>query len=413
VSREKPPWKGVLKIVGVPAEGRIGLSERAKGIILSAKYLVGSLRQIELVQEPGKHHCIQWEGGVEELIEILDGKDAKDIVLLSSGDPNFYGIANTLGTRFGYENIEVIPSVSSIQYAAIRMGIKLDQATIINLYSRKSWMLVHVLYHRYSLIMCNRYYDPLQVRTKLLDMGVEERATVYLMERLGAEDEKVRVGSLRDFPSGPYDPLSILGVMRATSLGIGLALPLQQYVSSNTVITKPEVRAVSISYLNPAFEDTIWDIGSGSGTIAIEVGRLAYKGKVFAIEKRDERIMEIMTNIKRHNSWNVIPVKGQAPEVLASLPPADAVFIGGSEGKLIDILDYCKNELLRQKQKVKLAANFVTLDSLQETLDYMKANNFTYRLSQLMVAHEHKLNGKSMFKAENPVYILGVNMNAR
>src|SRR5207237_2014241 len=155
----------------------------------------------------------------------------------------------------------------------------------------------------------------------------EPDARFVVCERLGGPDERVVEGTVGTPPEGPFDGLSVVVLDRAAAHGPGIGRPEEEYEHEAGQVTKAEVRAIVLAALDPGPEDVVWDVGAGSGSVAVEAGRLAARGAVYAVERRPERAEQARRNAAR--SWNVEVLTGEAAEVLPRLPAPDAVYLGG------------------------------------------------------------------------------------
>jgi precorrin-6Y C5,15-methyltransferase (decarboxylating) len=171
------------------------------------------------------------------------------------------------------------------------------------------------------------------------------------------------------------------------------------------MITKAEVRAVTLARLQPLPTDVVWDIGAGSGAVSVEWGRLLRHGMVYAIERDAEMFSHLQTNVRRHRVYNVVPIRGEAPACLAELPDPDGVFVGGSGGKLGAIV--C-TVLDRLRPGGRLVANFILLEHVLEAQQLAKARGLTADLVWLSAARSKSLAGKTSLEPLTPIAILSI-----
>lgn len=169
------------------------------------------------------------------------------------------------------------------------------------------------------------------------------------------------------------------------------------------MITKGEIRAISIAKMRLRDDSVVWDIGAGSGSIAIEAGRIARNGKVYSIEKKHERIEQIKENIKNFSMNNIKIIEGEAPGCLKGLLEPDAVFIGGSSGRLKTILEVCSKSM---KNKGRIIINAITLDTLKTATDSLKWLSMPFEIVSVNIAKSKGISDSIFFEAQNPVYII-------
>ena len=277
-----------------------------------------------------------------------------DVAVLASGDPLFFGIGRSLLEAVGKENVTIIPALSSAQLAFACFREPWDDATFISLHGRKTdHLLPLILPHDKVLVFTDQHNTPdLICRTLLNGLGaVDDGETissyqVMVGENLGLAEEKLTTGTLAEIAGRQFNSLNVLLLKRAKQKSFPtLGLQSHQIRHSRGLITKDEVRAASLHKLNLPKTGVFWDIGAGSGSISIEASRLCPGLAVFAIERHEEELANIRANIKTFNCRQVTIVPGTAPENLMDLAAPDRIFIGGSGGRLKEIIQYASSRL--------------------------------------------------------------------
>src|SRR5487761_1825357 len=247
----------------------------------------------------------------------------------------------------------------------------------------------------------------------LFGAGMEPCARIVVAERLGDDGEIVRSGTLDSPPPPPYDPLAVVVVEREAASGPRTGIDESEYEHDAGQVTKAEARAISIAALDPARDDVVWDIGAGSGSVAIEAARQADRGAVYAAERDQARIEMLRRNLARHCSWNVEVVEGEAATVMAQLPAPDAVFIGGG-GLEVGSLVTASAAAIRSRHAAvpgRLVANLATIQSTQEAIAACRTAGVEWRLSQVQVSRARDLAGRVGWEALNPVHVLAAKVN--
>ena len=172
----------------------------------------------------------------------------------------------------------------------------------------------------------------------------------------------------------------------------------------NGQITKREIRAISIYSLGLRTDDIVWDIGAGTGSISIEAALIAHRGRVFSVERDLANIDLLEMNIQKFGSDNIEIVAGDAPEALRNLPTPDAVFIGGSGGRLRDIL---QEVMLHLKPEGKIVANFAILDHSQQFYNDLKDLGFDPEMVVANIARSKEMKiGGIRLESLNPGFII-------
>jgi precorrin-6Y C5,15-methyltransferase (decarboxylating) len=408
-----PPWQGCLAVVGIGLEGQPAMSPRGRRLVARAETVIGACRHLELA-EPLTAETITWDGSIASLQPLLAGQDGSRTVLLASGDPNFFGIGATLIERFGVGSVDVEPSVSSLQLALARAGVPSAGTALLSCHGRQLVRAVGpARTSRRAAILTDAINHPGKVAQAFGQAGVEGGAKLVVAERLGGAEERVRTGTVAQPPPPPYDPLSVVVVERSAASGLELGADESAYEHEAGQITKAEVRAISLAALDPARDDVIWDLGAGSGSVAIEAGRLADRGAVYAVEQDPTRAELLRRNLIRHLSWNIEAIESGAAEAVGRLPAPDAVFIGGGGAEVAGLVDASAAAIRARPAGVpgRLVVNLATLESTHEVVQTCRRLGFQWRLSQVQVSRARELKGRIGWEALNPVHVLAARMD--
>jgi precorrin-6Y C5,15-methyltransferase (decarboxylating) len=228
---------------------------------------------------------------------------------------------------------------------------------------------------------------------------------MHVFEDLGMESERTGCFALKDAAKTAFSPLNFVILERTKPPEVPLSLGLDDdlYQHRKGLITKKEIRAIGLSALAIAPNHTVWDLGAGCGSMAIEASLLAHKGIVLAVEKNADRVQLIRDNIRRMGAYGVQAIYGEMPECLRSLPDPDRVFIGGGIGKNNRVLEIATRRL---KPGGKLALHLVLMGSLARTRDYLKALNWPFTITQIQVSRSRNTAGSQRLEALNPVFIV-------
>ncbi len=397
-----------LAVIGIAGDSLDGLSVRARGLIDGAEIIFGSARLLALLP----HHAAQKEVVDKRLgavaARIREGLTEKRMVLLASGDPGCYGIAAYLNREIGPRHIEVIPAVSSVQLAFARINRSWHDARLLSVHGREMVHLVpEIERHQKVALLTDAENNPARIARALLAQGATDWQA-YLCENPGLPGEKVTQFDLQRLAvKKRFAPLNVLLLLRAApppSRRWGAPeAELAHRGSKQGLVTKLEVRAVSLANLALGEYSVVWDVGAGSGAVSIDAARLADRGHVYAVERDPEAIKLIDGNLRRHRAYNVSVVSGEAPQALAGLPDPDGIFIGGSGGHLPHILATASSRL---KPDGRLVLNLVTLENLALAREHLSRLGFQSRIIQVNVARGADIAGMTRFEALSPVYIV-------
>jgi precorrin-6Y C5,15-methyltransferase (decarboxylating) len=350
----------LLTVVGVGADGWSGLGGTSHHALSSAEVILGSPRQLELLPATIAAQRIPWPTPLlPALPGLLEEHRDRRVCVLASGDPMFHGIGATLARLVGPHNIYVLPHPSSVSLAATRLGWPLADIDVLSLVNTPVAAL-HPLVNpgRRILILSAGATTVTEVAALLTARGFDAELT--LLEQIGGPGERVLTGTAADWPHAPSDPLNVVAVACGpgprTSLVPGL--PDDSY-DSDGQLTKREIRAVTLATLAPAPGELLWDVGAGSGSIAIEWMRAHRSCRAVAVEADAARAVTVTRNAEALGVPALRVIHGKAPAALADLPRPDAVFIGGGlTGN--GVVEVCLHAL---PIGGRLVANAVTLES--------------------------------------------------
>jgi precorrin-6Y C5,15-methyltransferase (decarboxylating) len=359
-----------LTVVGIGADGWPGLSGTATAALTAAQVILGSARQLTLVPAGVGGDRVPWPSPLlPALPGLLDAHRGRRIAVLASGDPMFHGIGATLVRLLGAPAVRVVPHPSSVSLAAARLGWSLPETDVLSLVAAPVEEL-HPLIHpgRKILILSSGATTPAEVVALLTSRGYGD-STVTVLAQLGAPTETTLSGPASALDLTAIDPLNVVAV--ACSAGTAPAaaertgprplvpgLPDAVYESDGQ-LTKREVRAVTLAVLGPQPGELLWDIGAGSGSIAIEWMRTHRDCRAVAVESSAERAGRIVRNAAALGVPKLRVVEGRAPGALAGLPAPDVVFIGGGVTR-DGVVDAA---LAALPAGGRLVANAVTLES--------------------------------------------------
>ena len=399
-------------IIGVAFGGPTSLLPKIHRLVNEAEMVFGGKRLLDMFPSSSGQKIVIKNNldKTADLIEVNLGQ--KRMVVLASGDPGFYGIARYLTGKLGKDAFEIIPNVSAMQLAFARIKESWDDAILASVHSRPIEDIIDMVRSSHKIgIFTDDKHTPGKIAGVLQGRGIDN-CRAYVCQDLGSEQENIIATDLYSLKKAEFSPLNVLILIRDAQEAGGNA-PTQQLLGipdekfhrlEEGLITKMEVRAVSLARLCLTENSIIWDIGAGSGGVSIEASLLAGKGSVFAIEKNSEAVAVIRENIRRFDRHNIKVIQASAPERLEGLPDPDAVFIGGSGGHMGEILRVACGRLQPGGQ---IVINAATLETLHAAVESLKANGFTVEVTLVNVAHSKDILNLTRLEALNPVFVIG------
>lgn len=405
--------RGLIHVVGIGNEGADSLTARARALVETAEVLAGGQRLLDLFPHVAAER-VRIGAKVDEVLAALAARRReRGVVVLATGDPNYFGITRALLRHVPAEDLEIVPNVSALQWAFAKAREPWDDAAFLTVHGRAMGGLVEAVRgQRKVCLFTDELNTPAAIARALLEAGLRHYDAI-LCEDLGGPAERVtRMGldELAAYEAHPLNTLILLGPEATAAPREPVAwqpgLPeecFDQRKPKLGLITKREVRVLSLSRLALRPDSVVWDIGAGSGSVAIEAARLAPRGRVFAVEKNAEDVKIIRANVARFGVGHVTVVHARAPERLDELPDPDAVFVGGSGGALREILAIVARRL---RPDGRIVVNAITLDTLYETVSAFRTLGLAHEAILVSIARSKPLLDMLSFEALNPVYIV-------
>lgn len=401
--------------MGISDSGLDSLIPKNLGIVARAGFIAGGERHLEFVSKI-KAEKFAFKSNLSELAEKLtlqlSLREEAPIVVLASGDPLFFGIGKYLADKLGADKLEICPNLSSLQTAFARVGLSWEDAALVSVHGRPISNLAAVPPDCLKVgVFTDDKNTPSEVAASLIAQGWPADSEAWVLENLDNAEEKRTALPLGEIRGQAFGPLNVLLCKRSEPMdprrAHAFGLPDAEFFQRKPeegLLTKAEIRAVSLSKMRLHPKAVIWDVGAGSGSVSIEAARLARRGKVWAIEKNEEECENVRRNIDKFGTVHVSVLHGKAPEVLKDIPDdPDSVFIGGSAGKMFDILEACR---LRLKPGGSLVVNTVTLENTAEAMEWYKASGLEWNFLQMQVSRGKPILNLNRLDALNPVFII-------
>ncbi|MFG1704232.1 precorrin-6y C5,15-methyltransferase (decarboxylating) subunit CbiE [Nonomuraea sp. M3C6] len=353
----------MITVVGIGADGWDGLAADSRRALEAADVLMGAPRQLALVPASAAER-VSWPSPLlPALPGLMERYAGREVCVLASGDPMFYGIGSTLVGLVGAARIKVLPHLSSLSLACARLGWPVEQVDVVSLVGRPPAALNAAILPGRRVIVLGAGRDaPALVAGLLSGLGYGPSPMTVLSD-LGAGSESVLTGTAGTWAGAAPSALNVIAVEcvagpEAEPLARVPGLPDAAFEHDGQ-LTKREVRAVSLSRLAPLPGELLWDVGAGAGSIAIEWMRGHPSCAAVAIECRADRAAAIRRNADALGVPSLRVVAGKAPAALDGLPAPDAVFVGGG-ATAPGLLEHCWAVL---RPGGRLVVNAVTLES--------------------------------------------------
>lgn len=376
----------------------------------AAEVLVGGKRHLDCFPDH-RGQRLEISGSLVNLARsIKEQMAARTVVVLASGDPLFFGIGGYLTRVLGPENVTIHPNISAVSAAFARLKLPWHDAHVVSLHGREDTApLQNALDCRDKIVV---FTDPSRhpgwLARTLLKHRVEH-FSMWVLEQMGSSAERVAQYDLETAAATDFaDPNLVVLLRRSEPAGppdgaIGIGMADDRFEHERGLITKAEVRAVTLSRLRLQSGQTFWDLGAGSGAVSVEASLLLRGGQIVAVEKNRDRIRLIESNRRRFKVDNMRIVHTVLPGGLPGLPDPDRVFIGGGGRDLPAIITAAADRL---NPGGIIVANTVILASATAALETMKGLGFDTDIVQIQISRGRPMPWGERLQAENPVFII-------
>jgi precorrin-6Y C5,15-methyltransferase (decarboxylating) len=397
-----------VSIIGM-GMGPEDLTARHKRIVAQADILVGGRRLLEQFKDsPAQKKPIGKD--IEGIVEYVKARSKHHkVVVLASGDPLFYGIGARMAAALGARGVKIYPNISSVAAAFARIKEPWNDAAIISLHGRKNENKLFSALENENKIAV--FTDPKKNPAWLASRLIEKEFSnfkICVLEALGSDSERFDWYPLETAAGMKFADPNMVVLKRSplkikTTRQIHPGAPDSWYNHPGGLITKSEIRAITLSKLRLAHGQTLWDLGAGSGSISIEASLFIKKGKIFAVEKNPDRIEYIENNRKRFKVGNLKIIQAVLPEGLSGLPKPDRIFIGGG-GK--DLKAIVTTAAKRLKPGGRIVINTVLIPNLQTVMTALDRLKFETEVIQVQINRGRQMPWAERFEAQNPVWII-------
>lgn len=420
----------LCRVIGVLDDGIASLSPTALAYLRTADVVIGGARTLALLAQEFKHGAVLHDltgqlSAVPDWVRVARQAHQSSVVL-ATGDPLCHGIAPFLAQHLCVEALEILPNLSTLQLACARIGLAWQDARIVSVHQKDAgeWQRgsypEHGLYalaqalrtHQRLLVLTSPANSPDRIARLLLAEGLGEDFQMAVAENLLQPTERIFTElAPEEAAQMQFAPLNVVLLWRSRVQVEAVCFGLEdstyaQRQPDKGLITKQEVRAVSLARLQLRADSIVWDIGAGSGSVGLEAARLCPRGHVYAIEKNEADHTIAQHNHIAFGVSNYSLHQGKAPQGLEHWPDPDAIFVGGSGGELAELITLA---LQRLRFGGRLVMNFVTLENLSLALGRLQnCVGVQWDVLQLQAARSKPILQMHRMAAENPVWLVCV-----
>jgi precorrin-6Y C5,15-methyltransferase (decarboxylating) len=389
-----------LHLVGIGEDGIDGLVPAAKGLIAQAEFVVGGKRHLALAGSL-KAKTMTWPSPIENALDAIEERRGRSVCVLASGDPFFFGVGAMLMHRFPAGEMISVPAPSAFALAASRLGWSQQDCALLTLHGRALEAIIpHLQPGARILALSWDDATPAKLAALMTARGMG-RSRLTICEAMGGPRERIRATEAHDFALYNVAALNTIALEVVAERGARVlphsaGLP-DDWFEHDGQITKREIRAITLSSLAPQRGELLWDVGSGSGSVAIEWMLADPANAAVAIELRHDRVQRIARNALSFGVPGLSVVAGEAPHAFSELPRPDAIFIGGG-ASAPGVIDRAYDAL---NEGGRLVVNAVTLETQAACVEWR--SRWGGELAQIAIAHAEPVGRFSGWRAAMPI----------
>lgn len=394
--------KPKVTVLGIGMGAEDTLTVQGKRAVEEADLLIGAKRIVDAVQR-GEQNVLYEYRSAEIVSYIKSHPGYENIVIVLSGDVGFYSGARKLLELLDDET-EVLCGISSVVYFMSKIRMTWEDAKLVSVHGRSSNLISEIRQNKKVFAILGTQDGIAELASKLVYYNMGD-VLLYVGENLSYEKEKIFSAKASDLTEYRGDALSVVCAWNpeAEELTATHGIADDSFIRGKAPMTKSEVRTVSLAKLKLAKDSICYDVGAGTGSVAVEMALRAYEGSVYAIEKKEEAAALIEENKQKFAVDNLHLIRGMAPEALEELPVPTHGFIGGSSGNLREIIQV----LLQKNKNVRIVINCITLETMNEALEAIRELAFREsEIVQIGVSRAKELGRYHMMMGENPIYVI-------
>ena len=396
-----------VALIGVGMGDQEMLTGEAKTVLKHADVVVGAFRILEGIIEP-EQPCIMEYRPDAIVEEIKAHPEYKAWAVVLSGDTGFYSGAKKLFARLRQENIRVscIPGIASVVYLAAKLGTSWEEAALRSIHGREQNIIYAIDHNRKTFVLMDKK-SAIRFCEKVVYYRLKD-IDCYIGNNLSYKNERIITKRGTDLTPDDFGELSTVMVINEKSKH--RASPhlrdeefLRMVGDIKIPMTKEEVRAVTMAKLGLTTDSVFFDIGAGTGSIAVEAAMHGENIRVYAIEHKEEACKLVERNKRRFRADQITIVHGRAPEALEGLEKPTHVFIGGTAGQMTEIIKAVKN----MNPEVTIVINAIAMETLGEIIEAVNEGLLVEpEMVQVIVSKSRSLGDYHMMSGQNPIYII-------
>ena len=403
-----------INLVGIGLGNPNLLTKAAYKAIESSNIIIGARRIVESIKEDFANKLYYIEYNTEKILEIIKENIGNEIAVVFSGDISLFSGSIKLFERLNAAiedkkvfkdcKINTFPGISSLSYLCAKTNTDISKVKILSFHGKEELLYHNIDSNEYTFIITSKADGVKKICRKLIEFGFFE-LDIILGENLSYDNERITKANASKFLDMEISDLNCMIISNPDAdKSISFGLSDEVFVRDKVPITKSEVRAIIMSKLDIQTDSICYDIGAGSGSVSIEMSRLAYDGKVYAIEKNPLAVELIQKNIHNFSAENIELIHAKAPDGLDNIINADKIFIGGSGGELISMMEM----IFTSKKNPTIVISAITMETIAQIMDIVKIakeKGYYTEITAINVSKSKEVGPYNMMMAQNMVFI--------
>lgn len=402
-----------INLVGIGLGNPNLLTKAAISALERSSVIIGAKRIVDSVKEdfPNKKYFTEYN--TDKIIEIIRENMDSETAVVFSGDISLFSGSLKLFDKlkdlveekdFKDCNINTFPGISSLSYLCAKSNTDISKVKILSFHGKEELLYHNIDSNEFTFIITSKGEGVKEICRKLIAFGFFD-LDIILGENLSYENERITKAKASKIIEMEISDLNCMLISNPDAdKSISIGLPDEVFARDKVPITKSEVRAVIMSKLDVCPNSICYDIGAGSGSISIEMSRLAYEGKVYAIEKNPLAVELIKKNIHNFCAENIELIHAKAPDGLDNILDADKIFIGGSGGELISMMEM----IFTSKKNPTIVISAITMETIAQITDIVKLarqKGYDTEITAVNVSKSKEIGPYNMLTAQNMVFI--------
>ncbi len=389
-----------IYIIATGMNGYDTMTTQALAKVQECELLIGAKRMLAFFSDLEKECFVSYQ--YDEIREKIQNSSYTKIGVLMSGDCGFFSGARKLTFLLEKYDVEIICGIASPIYFCSKLKMKWEDMVFISLHGRNANIIRNIARNEKTFFLLGGEIKAEHICKTMCDYGMEN-LKVHIGENLAMENERILSDTAQNLQNINTSVLCVMIVENPYhETYLKTNIPDSEFIRDKIPMTKSEIRSICVAKLNIESDDICWDIGCGTGSVAVEMAMQCFQGKVCAVDKNELAVSLTEQNKYKFQCDNIKIFLGEVTEIIPALPMPDCVFIGGSSGKLEEII----RMIFARNPFVKIIVTAISLETLSQSISAFDKFGINTEITQIAVTRTKKIGTHTMLNAENPIFLI-------